>query len=519
MKVLSYYHQLYPLLLQEDLHSLTLEAWVGSSDPINSLTYNSWQPKWSFMLLKREIANIRAQSNKSHLSPIALNTLSCILVILWESDCKPDWFFSQFQHRGTYTAMHSALACLEGRTDSQQLMLRTHLPSCVHPEISVRLLRDHFSDLPLLHLFRQILHFNHVNFYSQRWTKLTTLLWNRWALEFDSFFDFKISQLIKPDFHSLQSANLSNCYRKLVYLTGCSKLSSSAHQANYGMLNVDPGLCFNIPEIALQYIRCGNAWSLSVDQISKTCAQLPNQGSRWLEQRLGYYHTSSLWSWTKAGQKCVFFLGFALQLQAKVLFWFAKETACWVQMLDIQERFYVQSPNWSLFYCLEKHSFASHKKGATSRFNWSLKRDEEILKRFKHLCKVLSLYYYASNSQQLLAQLVSSLRFSCAKTLAFKHKTNLRSIWKHYATALPRFWQPVLEDYLFFSSVSSINPKILSDSRIWFLEYAQVGLCCWFCLSLQRSAHVAFPIFEVFESFAYKYENKQRIHKNPYTGF
>nr|AWH03200.1 maturase K [Asclepias lanuginosa] len=97
--------------------------------------------------------------------------------------------------------------------------------------------------------------------------------------------------------------------------------------------------------------------------------------------------------------------------------------------------------------------------------------DSDIMDRFGRICRNLSHYYSGSSQKKSLYRIKYILRLSCAKTLARKHKSTVR-------TFLKRLRSEFLEEFLVseekvlsltFPRVSSLFGAVYR-SRIWYLD-------------------------------------------------
>lgn len=81
---------------------------------------------------------------------------------------------------------------------------------------------------------------------------------------------------------------------------------------------------------------------------------------------------------------------------------------------------------------LEKKGFCNSKNFPISKKNWVIYQDDRILKNYNILLKQLLGYYSGANNQHSLRNIQYILKYSCAMTLAQKHKTNVTTIMKKY---------------------------------------------------------------------------------------
>nr|YP_010852992.1 maturase K [Nepeta bracteata]WGM81171.1 maturase K [Nepeta bracteata] len=102
--------------------------------------------------------------------------------------------------------------------------------------------------------------------------------------------------------------------------------------------------------------------------------------------------------------------------------------------------------------------------------------DSNIIDRFVRICRNISHYHSGSSKKKSLYRIKYILRLSCARTLARKHKSTVRTFLKRLGSELLGEFLMSEEDVLFFTS-----PKVTSvlrgvyRSRIWYLDMISVN--------------------------------------------
>ena len=100
----------------------------------------------------------------------------------------------------------------------------------------------------------------------------------------------------------------------------------------------------------------------------------------------------------------------------------------------ITKEFYSIIPIVPLIRLLAKEKFCDTSGRPICRVSWTTLTDHEIFRRFDQLMKNIFCYYSGCVKKKGLYQLQYILRFSCAKTLACKHKSTIRTVWKKYGS-------------------------------------------------------------------------------------
>nr|AYC21295.1 maturase K [Aphyllon fasciculatum] len=129
-----------------------------------------------------------------------------------------------------------------------------------------------------------------------------------------------------------------------------------------------------------------------------------------------------------------------------------------------------------LISSLAKAKFCNVLGHPTSKPIWTDLSDYNIIDRFGCICRNLFHYYNGSSKKNILYRIKYILRLSCARTLARKHKTTVRSFFKVFGSELlEEFLMP--EEYVFFFTLSkaSYNLQGVYRSRIWYLDIISIN--------------------------------------------
>nr|AAW45737.1 maturase K [Melasma scabrum] len=103
--------------------------------------------------------------------------------------------------------------------------------------------------------------------------------------------------------------------------------------------------------------------------------------------------------------------------------------------------------------------------------------DSNIIDRFGCICRNLSHYHSGSSKKKSLYRIKYILRLSCARTLARKHKSSVRTFLKRLGSELLEEFLMSEEDLLTFQKASSSLQGGLyrSISRIWHLDIISIN--------------------------------------------
>jgi hypothetical protein len=126
-------------------------------------------------------------------------------------------------------------------------------------------------------------------------------------------------------------------------------------------------------------------------------------------------------------------------------------------------------PTVSLIKLLSEYGFCKRNGYPISKSNWSIWPDSKIIERFSQIFISISCHYSGCVNKKTLGYLQYILFFSCGKTLACKHKTNLRSIWNTYANELAH-------NHLFFNMKHISSSGIYHETNTKFINQKRISV-------------------------------------------
>nr|YP_009234367.1 maturase K [Akebia trifoliata]YP_010021264.1 maturase K [Akebia longeracemosa]QOJ45505.1 maturase K [Akebia trifoliata subsp. australis]BAU59337.1 matK [Akebia quinata]BAU59338.1 matK [Akebia x pentaphylla]AMD08085.1 maturase K [Akebia trifoliata]QJS35382.1 maturase K [Akebia trifoliata] len=102
--------------------------------------------------------------------------------------------------------------------------------------------------------------------------------------------------------------------------------------------------------------------------------------------------------------------------------------------------------------------------------------DSDIIAQFGRICRNISHYYSGSSTKKSLYRIKYILRLSCARTLARKHKSTVRSFLKRLGSELLEEFLTEEEQVLslIFSRASSVLRRLYRE-RIWYLDIIRIN--------------------------------------------
>nr|QJS52494.1 maturase K [Silene jenisseensis] len=367
-------------------------------------------------------------------------------------------------------SIHSIFPFLEDKFLHLNSVLDILLPYPAHLEILVQTLRYWIRDASSLHLLRLFLYEYHnwnslfipkksISFFLKRNQRLFLFLYNFHVCEYESIFFFfcnQASHLLATSYGALLERTFF--YGKLEYLV---KLFTKDF----------PGILWLFKDPSPHSVRY------------KGKAILASKGTFFLMHKWKFYLIHfwqcnfSVWSHprrisiNRLSTHCLDFIGFLLsvQLTSSVVRSQILENAFLID--NTIKRFDPKIPISTLIGSLAKAQFCNRLGHPISKSVWIDLSDSDIIDRFGRICRNLSHYYSGSSRKKSLYRLKYILKISCARTLARKHKSAVRSFLK-------RLGSEFLEEFFTEQEkvLSLILPKNGSNSRgfyggsIWYLD-------------------------------------------------
>nr|YP_009562280.1 maturase K [Trichomanes trollii]QAV57637.1 maturase K [Trichomanes trollii] len=321
---------------------------------------------------------------------------------------------------------HSIFPFLEDRFSHSNYVLETRIPQNLHLEVSIRMFRRRIKDAPFLHLLRLIFHmYTSLDLligYPLRGQRnsLSVLVWN--------FYMYEMELSVMPFWKQFSSLRL----RYFINILDHTNLSQKQNQVGRYSLIESKNYFHLARNYYVHYGRYENH-SLLILRGTKDLAK------RWIYYILKFaeFHCHQ-WlhcyrmSLKRLSTDCVLFLGYILSIQSRINE-VRVETMknSYITASIVNESFF-RTPILLLIKSMQRDSFCDSSGRPVSRSAWTTLTDDEILRRFVQIWKMLSMYYSGSKNRDSLYTLRYILQFSCGKTLACKHKSTIRMIRRRF---------------------------------------------------------------------------------------
>nr|QUB02323.1 maturase K [Palisota barteri] len=378
-------------------------------------------------------------------------------------------------------SIHSIFPFLEDKFSHLNYLADILIPHPIHIEILVQILQFRIQEVSSLHLLRFFLHE-----YLKYWKGFITFTSRK------SIYVF--SKENKRLFLFLYNSHVSECEFVLVFLR---KQSSYLQLTSYGTLIERIHFYGKIEHLVV----CGKSFEKTLWVFKDPFmhyvryqgkAILGSRGTRFLMKKWKS-HLVNFWQyyfyfWS---QPCRIHIN---QL-SKFSFYFSgylssilkNPLAVRNKMLDnsflmdiLAKKFDTVVPIIPLIGSLSKAQFCTISGYPLSKPIWANLSDYDITNRFGRICRNLSHYYSGSSKKQSLSRVKYILRLSCAKTLARKHKSTVRTFLQRLSSGSGFFEEFFTEEEqilsLTFPKISSFSlhgPK--RGERIWYLDIIRIN--------------------------------------------
>nr|YP_011021100.1 maturase K [Brocchinia paniculata]WQM20774.1 maturase K [Brocchinia paniculata] len=373
-------------------------------------------------------------------------------------------------------SIHSIFPFLEDKLSHLNYVSDILIPHPIHLEILVQILQCRIQDVPSLHLLRFFLHEYHnwnslitpkksIYVFSKENKRLFRFLYNSYVSECEFVFVF----LRKQSFY-LRLTSSGTFLERIQFYVKIEHLIVVYH--NYFQKTL-----WFFTDPFMHYVRYQGKAILA----SKGTHLLMKKWKCYLVNFWQYYF--HFWSQphrihiNQLSNYSFYFLGYLSSVLKNPL-------VVRNQMLEnsflietVIKKFDTIVPVIPLIGSLSKSKFCTVSGRPISKPIWTDLSDCDIIDRFGRICRNLSHYHSGSSEKQSLYRIKYILRLSCARTLARKHKSTVR-------TFLQRLGSVLLEEFFTEEEqvLSLILPKTTPFSlhgshreRIWYLDIIHIN--------------------------------------------
>nr|YP_009258464.1 maturase K [Netrium digitus]ANI25548.1 maturase K [Netrium digitus] len=373
-----------------------------------------------------------------------------------------------------YSSVHWALAFIEKNWQCCNSVLEKKISLTFHPESIIRIIRQTSQDASFLHMLRRILYSGLVDLKleypfsfldKKKAEKLAFVLWNMCLIEFDIFVVDSISKLFNTSLKKNHNALLNNIsslrkFKDILPISFFVQEKDIVSYNQYFSKKIHIECIFddllhtkNNFFATCHYIRYANNCVLASQNGDNLMLFFKKGCLRFWNRRIGLSYTRSMIHKTFLSNNSHFFLGYCFRIKTSIIKPNILTQLVLGKSLLKKKSIYASLPLNLLLLTLNKHKFCNAVGNPVAKTSWSILEDIEIINRFRSINISLINYYNASRNRKGLLRIQYILRYSCGKTLAYKHKTGLRFIWTNYSINLfyrsfPRKYNNLSESYL-----------------------------------------------------------------------
>nr|Q8WJV2.1 RecName: Full=Maturase K; AltName: Full=Intron maturase [Dracula chimaera]AAL60262.1 maturase [Dracula chimaera] len=488
---------LYPLLLQEYIYSLAHYNSFNSLisyEPVEIIGYDN---KSSLVLVKRLITRMYQQKSlisslndsnqnefwghknsfSSHFSSQMVSEgFGVILEIPFLSRLVSSLEEKRIPKYQNLRSIHSIFPFLEDKLSHLNYVSDLLIPHPIHLEILVQILQCWIKDVPSLHLLRLFFHEYH---------NLNSLITSKKAIDV-------FSKRKKRFFWFLHNSYVYECEYLFLFLR---KQSSYLRSISSGVFLERTQFYGKIEYLI---IRCCNSFQKILWVLKDTFIHYVRyQGKAILasERTLilmnGWkFHLVNFWQsyfhfWVQPYRIHInqlpnysfSFLGYFSSVRKNPLV---------VRNQMLENSFLINTlnnkldtivPAISLIGSLSKAQFCTVLGHLISKPIWTDLSDSAIRDRFCRICRNLCRYHTGSSKKQVLDRIKYILRLSCARTLARKHKSTVRTFMRRLGSGFLKefFLEEEQSPSLIFLQKISFILHGLHRERIWYLDIIRIN--------------------------------------------
>nr|AGQ55656.1 maturase K [Alstroemeria aurea] len=491
---------LYPFLFQEYIYTLAHGHGLNGSifyEPVEIFGYDN---KSSSVLVKRLITRMYQQNyliysvngsnqnrfigrNHYFYSQFFSQMVSEGFAAIAEIPFSPRLVFSpeekEIPKSQNLRSIHSIFPFLEDKLSHFHYASDILIPYSIHIETLVQILQCWVQDVPSLHFLRFFLHeYDNWNSFitpnkssyaiSKENKRLFWFLYSSYAFEFEFLFIF-----LRKQSYYLQSISSgpflerTHFYGKMEHLTDVCCNSSQNQKALWFF--IDP---------FMHYIR----YQRKVILASRGTHLLIKTWKCYLVNFWQYY--LHFWSHphrihiNQLSNHSFYFLGYlsSVLINPSTV---KNQTLENSFLIDtVTKKFDTIVPVIPLIGSLSKAKFCTVSGHPSSKAIWTDLSDSDIVDRFGRICRNLSHYYSGSSRKQSLYQIKYILRFSCARTLARKHKSTIRTLVQRLGFEfLEKFFteEEQVLSLIFQKGAIPFPLYRLHRESIWYLDISRIN--------------------------------------------
>lgn len=188
----------------------------------------------------------------------------------------------------------------------------------------------------------------------------------------------------------------------------------------------------------IRYIRYADSWIMGFSGPKSFCIQIKELTCNFLNQELGLELFRVQTKITDISRKSIRFLDYTIHIPSNPKLKILKSKKTGKKFTQRTTGYLVKFkvPSGLLIQRLYTKGFCDNKGFPLAQKKWTNQEDMVIVKTFNKLLYGINNYYAGASDQQPLSRIDYILRWSCAKTLAHKHKSTCNKMFKKYGREL-----------------------------------------------------------------------------------
>nr|ATL77001.1 maturase K [Utricularia tortilis] len=474
---------LYPLIFQESIYAFAHDRGFSRS------TSPGYDKKSSLLVVKRIITRMYQQKNfvishnDSNQNPFFLFNVNLYYRIISEGfafiveipfylrviSCLEG---KKRRNSKNLRSIHSIFPFAEDNFSHLNFVLDIKIPYPVHAEILVQALRYWLKDASSLHLIRFFLgeSWNSLinekkNCFSKNNQRFFLFLYNSHIYEYESIFVFLRNQSLH-----LRSTSFAPFLERIFFYRKREPVVKVFGEFTDFQTNL-----WLVKEPCIHYIRYQRKSILA----SKGMSHFLNKWKCYLVNFWQWYF--SLWfparniSINQLVNHSMEFLGYFSSVQMNLSLVRSQSLENSFLMNNVSKKFDTLVPIIPLLVALAKAQFCNILGHPIGKSSWTDLADWTIIDRFGCISRNLSHYYSGSSKKKSLYRIKYILQLSCARTLARKHKSTVRTFLRRLGSEFLVEFFMSMEEVLFITVPKASSPlRGVYRSRVWYLDIISI---------------------------------------------
>jgi len=186
-----------------------------------------------------------------------------------------------------------------------------------------------------------------------------------------------------------------------------------------------------------KYIQTQNEWFLLFRKRNEEIVSFETRYIKYLQKRFGYFDKEHKIEFFQT--KSFLLIGYKISIELTNLKYNILNISNLLEFYKKKRLLKALIPFVKILNILALFGFCSSNGYPETKLGWTTWSDRLIIYKFKYIRNNILSYYSGALNQKELLRIQHILHYSCAKTLACKHKTNLRKIWKRHGSNLSLF--------------------------------------------------------------------------------